>query len=220
MSHQSNPSYEENELESFGATPNYNRWILDGIRPHLSGDGIELGAEIGTMSQRIQPNLNTLDIVEPSEILIPKLRREFTPQPGIRNFQDTLESFTALRSPNAYYCAVMVNMLEHIEEKSAIEGEMFRLLHAGGNRLVFVPTMKFLFGDLDRRFSYFFCYFDLRGVLPWWLINTIYGVTEYNPRLTKTYDDCGDRAIRAPGSEIPPPIGKNPLLIARQAKDR
>ena len=85
---------------------------------------------------------------------------------------------------------------------------------------VFVPAIKFLFSDLDRRYGQFCHYFDLFGMLPWWLINTIYGLTEYNPRLTKTYDACGVPAIRAAEAEIPPPTRKNLLLIARWAKDR
>lgn len=241
MTQPSNPLYEGHELESLGEAPNYYRWILDGFLPHLSGDGVEFGAGIGTMSRRIRPHLDTLDIVEPSENLIPGLHGDFGAQTGTRIFHETLESFAARQPSNAYDCVVMVNVLEHFEEDAGIAVEMFRILRHGGCWLVFVPAMAFLFSDLDRRFGHFrrysrqglgtlarlagfdvvgLRYFDLLGVLPWWLINTVGGATELNPRLTRIYDACGVPLTRAIEAIIPPPIGKNLVLVARRPKDR
>jgi len=41
-----------------------------------------------------------------------------------------------------------------------------------------------------------------------------------NPRLTRIYDACGVPLTRAIEAIIPPPIGKNLVLIARRPKDR
>lgn len=193
------------------------------------------------MSRRIRPHLSSLDIVEPSENLMPELDREFGAQTGTRIFHETLESFAARQPSQAYDCAVMVNVLEHIEEDAEIAVEIFRLLRDGGHWLVFVPAMGFLFSDLDRRFGHFrrysraglgtlarragfdvvgLRYFELLGVSPWWLINTVGGATEMNPRLTRIYDACGVPLTRAVEAVIPPPIGKNLVLIARRPKDR
>ena len=155
MTQQSNLHYEGHELESLGEAPNYYRWILDGFLPHLSGDGVEFGAGIGTMSRRIRPYLNALDIVEPSKNLIPELHREFSAQPKTRVFQETLESFVERQPPDTYDCAVMVNVLEHIEEDGAIADEIFHILRDGGHWLVFVPAVGFLYSDLDRRVGHF-----------------------------------------------------------------
>ena len=97
--------------------------------------------------------------------------------------------------------------------------------------------MGFLFSDLDRRFGHFrrysgrglqdfarragfdvvgLHYFELLGVLPWWLINTVGGATEMNSHVIRIHDACRVPVTRAIEAVVRPPIGKNLILVARR----
>jgi len=107
----------------------------------------------------------------------------------------------------------------------------------GGHLLLFVPALQFLFSELDRQFGHFrryrrselrakvgdagfeiglACYFDILGVAPWWLLNTVGGKTDFNPKMVRLYDAVGVPLTRLAERLLSPPFGKNVLLVARR----
>ena len=131
----------------------------------------------------------------------------------------------------------MVNVLEHIEDDGAALAELYRVLKPGGRLLLFVPALKFLFSELDRLHGHYrryhlaslkslvekngfglryHRYFDLTGVLPWWLINTLGRRTTFNPKIARIYDLYAVPVTRAIENWISPPFGKNIILVAER----
>ena len=59
-------------------------------------------------------------------------------------------------------------------------------------------------------------YFDVLGVVPWWVVYTLGRKTRFNPGMSRLYDRLLVPVGRALESLFPPPLGKNVLLVAKK----
>ncbi|MBF0357594.1 MAG: methyltransferase [Magnetococcales bacterium] len=230
-------TYSGHEFESFANSPNYFNWIADVFRPHLSGDVTEIGAGAGTFSQRILPHANRLTLVEPSANLHPGLQAKFANQQKVTLLQSSIEEHLIEGDSQPQDAFVLVNVLEHIQDDDRAIMAMSDKLKVGGMLLVFVPALPFLFSKMDAGLGHYrryklsdlqkqvevanltvidIRYFDILGILPWWLINTLGKQTRFNPQMVGLYDKVGVPITRFMEGLVIPPIGKNIILIARK----
>jgi SAM-dependent methyltransferase len=230
-------TYSGHEFESFANSPNYFDWIADNFRPHLSGDITEIGAGAGTFSQRILPHANRLTLVEPSGNLHPALRAKFAKQQKVTLLKRSIEEHLIEGDSSPQDVFVLVNVLEHIRDDNRAVSAMVAKLKVGGMLLVFVPALPFLFSKMDADLGHYrryklsalqkqieavnltildIRYFDILGILPWWLINTLGKQTRFNPKMVSLYDNIGVPITRFMENLVIPPIGKNIILIARK----
>lgn len=215
--------------------PNYYGWIVDVFRPWLRGYTVEIGTGIGTVAQKILNHVQRLDLVEPSDNLKQFLPAVLTDDERVRIYTQTLEQRLSEMDVDTCDCVVMVNVLEHIEDdEAALEG-LRRVIKPGGHLLLFVPALEILYSDLDRLHGHYrryhrralshllmtcgfrikyIRYFDIAGVLPWWLINTIGNKTDFDARMAAFYDRVAVPLTRFMERIIPPPFGKNLIVIA------
>lgn len=232
--------YQGSDLEALANLRRYQRWIVDAFRPYLGGEAVEFGSGTGSISELLIPLVERLDLVEPSPNLGRRLDQRFAGNPAVEVHRQTLEAWVAGAPERSCDSAVLVNVLEHIEDDRAALGHLRRILRPGGHLLLMVPALKFLFSDLDvfyghhRRYNLKELrrrvgdagleivdgrYFDLAGILPWWILNTVMGKTTFNPRLMTVYDTLVVPVTRAVESVVRPPLGKNVILIARRGDD-
>lgn len=230
-------AYAGRDLEALAELPNYHRWILGRFAPYLRGAGIELGAGIGTISEKIRPSLDTLEVVEPSANLVPHLRGRFAGDGGVTVTETSLEDRLASAAAASFDTAVMVNVLEHIEDDGEALSGLFRILRPGGHLLLFVPAMPALYSAFDREVGHFrryrraelgqrlsaaafrvvdLRYMDTLGIVPWWLVNTIGGRKDIDPRMAGLYDRIGVPVTRAVEGLVTPPCGKNLIAVAER----
>ena len=229
--------YEGADLEALATLRRYRRWILDTFTPYLGGRTVEFGAGIGNVAEGLRPHVAHLDLVEPSANLIGRLADRFANDGAVAVHNVTLEDFSATVDDGAYRAVVLVNVLEHIEDDAAALDDLHRMLEPGGHLLLFVPALRFLFSDLDRLVGHFrrytrtelthrvagagfdirVCrYFDLLGIAPWYLMNTLLGATTFDPRLAGLYDAVGVPVTRFIEGLARPPVGKSLILVARR----
>jgi len=229
--------YEGADLEALLVLENYAQWIVDCFRPHLSGRVIEFGAGLGTISHRLRPHVATLDLVEPSSTLIAPLRDRFADDDAVSVVHDTLENQVGRQADGSLDAVIMVNVLEHIEDDAGALREFQRMLSPGGHLLIFVPALSALFSELDRIHGHYrryhraplrrlveaagfdivrLDYFDFVGMFAWFLMNRALGKTEFDERLVRLYDRVVVPVMRPLEGLIPPPLGKNLLLVARR----
>jgi len=229
--------YEGRDLEVLADLPNYYDWIVDTFRPWLTGYTMEIGAGIGTISKRLAKHVEHLDIVEPSAHLAPMFPKALADNPDISFYFETLEKRLPQLANDTCDTVVMVNVLEHIEDDGAAVDELARVLKPGGHLLLFVPALQFLFSDLDALHGHYRRYhlgqltrllrrrgfririnryFDLAGILPWWLINTIGGKTDFDPKMVKIYDRLVIPMSRLFERWIKPPVGRNIIIVAER----
>ena len=233
-------TYEGADLEALASLKRYQSWIVETFQPYLSGRTIEFGAGIGNISVRLTEHVAHLDLVEPSANLAVPLAERFAGDKNVAVFSQPLEARLPEIADQTYDCVVLVNVLEHIEDDAAALAGFWRILKPGGHLLLFVPAMKFLYSDLDAAVGHFrryqrpqldervaqagfnivrSRYFDIIGVAPWWLLNTVMGSTGFNPLLVGIYDALFTPLTRGLESLVAPPFGKNILLVARRPEN-
>jgi len=233
----STESYKGQHLEAAAELKNYYQWIVGAVRSYLGGHGTEYGAGIGTVSALMRPSMQHLELVEPSPSRGAALSRRFDGDPCVTIVVDTLEGHLPGAMDKSRDTLVLINVLEHIEDDDGALAQFHRVLKPGGHLVLFVPALSFLFSDLDALARHYrryhlkpmrrqveavgleICvarYMDVLGILPWWLVNTVGGKRELDARMTRLYDRIGIPVTRALERLIPPPVGKNILMVANR----
>ncbi len=218
--------------------PNYYRWIVAHFEAHLGNHVVEFGAGRGAISKLLLSHAERLDLVEPSTNLVETLNKRFAGSDGVTVRMSTIEKYLDGETETRPDSAVLVNVLEHIEDDLAALKGLRGRLKKGGKLLLFVPATPFLFSKLDEEFGHYRrytlsslkgCvesagyavltarYMDFLGMVPWWLVNTVGGRTDFDPRMVRLYDTIGMPVTRLIEGFVRIPIGKNLLLIAENS---
>jgi SAM-dependent methyltransferase len=227
--------YDGHDLEALSVLENYQRWICERLLPYLGDHAVEFGAGLGAMSQQLLDRAQRLDLVEPSVNLLPRLKTRFADDPRVNVFADTVATYSSRCTPESRDSVVLINVLEHIEDDREAMRDLARIVRPGGHALIYVPALPVLYSALDSQLGHFrrytrtalasaveatpwqiveMSYFDLLGVVPWWIINTVGGKCDFNPRMAKIYDRVCVPVTRTLETVVAPPFGKNLLLVA------
>jgi SAM-dependent methyltransferase len=235
-------SYEGNDLESMSFALNYHRWILELFAPYLGSRLVEVGAGTGSFSELIlERKPESLTLVEPSRAMHAILdgrAREWATRADVetRNgvFAVVADEVCVRRRPDSI---IYVNVLEHVHDDEAELRAVNRTLGRGGRVFIFVPAFKWLYGGFDRRVAHLrrytrpelemkcvaagfkvlkSVYFDFPGIAPWWVKYCLLKSDEMEPGLVKLYDRCVVPFVKVAERIVPPPLGKNILLVAEK----
>ena len=226
------------QFDAVAGMVNYYTWIAEHFAPYLGSHCVEFGAGIGTLAGHILPRVDKLDLVEYVSVFADKLQTRFDKEDRVRIHTRGVETCQDDFQKGSIDSAIMVNVLEHIEDDTTTLIDIAEILKPGGHILLFVPAMQFLFSELDRREGHFrryhldaLCqkvsasgydivdarYSDILGVLPWWFLNTLCGLTDINPTLARIYDQVGVPVTRGLENFVRPPFGKSLFLIAAKS---
>lgn len=237
---QADADYPDSDLETLAGLPRYHDWIVEQFGHHLRGRVAEVGAGLGTVAERLLPHAEALDLIEPSANLVERLRAKFAGRDRVRIIPESVEAWLGSGISRRYDAIVMVNVLEHIEDDGRALDGLREALAPGGKLIVFVPALPFLYSKLDRVSGHYrrytrrglvsrargaglgvvaARYMDFVGILPWWLMNTVMGKTALNPTAVRIYDTLFVPFSRIAEKMVPPPVGKNVLLIAERPMD-
>jgi SAM-dependent methyltransferase len=233
-------SYYGKDLEAMAFAQNYHQWIFDAFSPYLGDVAAEVGAGTGNFSRLIVNSpVKRFVAFEPSENMYPLLVDRFRNDARIEIINDFLcngyEKLTSVLDAILY-----VDVLEHIEEDEKELAIAWQTLKPGGNLLVFVPALPWLYSELDRKIGHYRRYrkeglislvrasgfepvkvkfFDFLGIIPWYIFYVLLkkNITGNNVAL---YDRFIVPVMRKIESTLDPPVGKNLLLIARKVLHR
>jgi SAM-dependent methyltransferase len=236
-------TYEGRDLEAMSFARNYHRWILQLFAPYLGRRLVEVGAGSGSFSELLlELPFDSLSLVEPSREMYGLLTRhlETFPQgakvkPYNAVFRQVAEDIKVEQRPDS---VIYINVLEHIADD---EGELRAIREAlapGGRVLIFVPAMRWLYGSFDRLIQHqrrytknelegkceaagfrvrLSRYFDLAGVLPWWVKYRLFKSEAMEPGAVAFYDRFVVPVAKVAEGILPPPVGKNIILVAEKA---
>jgi SAM-dependent methyltransferase len=235
-------AYAGRDLESMSLAHNYHRWILDLFAPHLGRRVVEVGAGAGSFSELLlarEPE--SLTLVEPDagmhRLLVSRVGALPT-RARVRVFNDTFANVARrVAEEERPDSVVYVNVLEHVREDEAELRLAAGALPVGGRVFLFVPAFQWLYGSFDRQVGHQrrytraeleakcaraglrvlkSVYFDAAGVLPWWLKYRVLRSEKMEPAAVRFYDEFCVPVVRRVEALVPPPVGKNVLLVAEK----
>src|SRR5213596_1469815 len=180
-------------LERMAAAPRYNRWMFDRLRPWVGRRVLEIGAGIGNMSAFLVDRERVV-LTDTERYYLDRLRQRFAGRPHVSVAELRLPAVSPALVAERLDTVVCLNVLEHIEDDRASLRAMHDLLQPGGRLVLLVPALPALYGTLDEALGHFrryrppelaakftdagfrlahVEYFNLAGVLGWWLIGRV-----------------------------------------------
>lgn len=223
------------DLEAMSFAINYHRWLLAEFLPYIGSSVAEVGAGAGNFSSLIlKANIKSLMAFEPSINMYPLLQEALRTDKrakainGFFGKEATGECFDSI---------VYINVLEHIEDDASELAKVRDALTPEGHLLIFVPALPWLYSGLDRQVGHFrrytkknliervqragfsivkARYFDMAGIVPWFINFTLLN-NSISGESVSMYDRLIVPVMRVLEGFVPPPIGKNVLVVARKA---
>lgn len=225
---------EDFEFAALSEAVNYRNGIVREFAPFLTGRVLEIGAGVGQTSEAILqlPGINELVGVEPD----PRFQEGFRQRlPDVRLVAGTCGDLAAAEE---FHAAVMVNVLEHIEDDCAeLSALHARLRQTRGHLCILVPARPELYSRLDAHFGHFrrytrsdlrtklvdagfslvrLHYFNFIGYLAWGVRHRILGSMSFDPLQVRAFDRAIFPVAHAFESKFfRPPIGQSVLAIAQ-----
>jgi 2-polyprenyl-3-methyl-5-hydroxy-6-metoxy-1,4-benzoquinol methylase len=172
----------------------YHRWIIEKMKPFLTGNILETGAGIGNLTGWLlrQGRVLATDV---REDYLNVLREKYRDHPNLVGtlIWDVREGFPGTREAS-FQTIVCSNVLEHVEKDDLVLTHFYRLLPPGGRLILLVPALKVLYNHLDKGLGHYrrygkrellkkmthrgftiryFTYFNLFGILGWYLNGTV-----------------------------------------------
>jgi SAM-dependent methyltransferase len=199
------------DLENLRAARRLGDWMYEQFEPYVGPTTVEVGAGIGTFSERLarHPAVRDLLLVEPEPLCAEVLAREFENDPRVTVSREMLPHSRALdeRAGRTDFLLCQ-NVLEHIYEEAPAMAAMASALRPGGRLTVLVPAHPRLYGRLDRLYGHHRRYtrehlrdvvlsagleidelysFNLLGVPGWW-VNRFRRSPQISRRALRVYE--------------------------------
>ena len=217
-------------LDNLDAATNYADWIVSLMAPHLSGRILEVGAGHGTFTDRLA-RYGPVTATELSERAVALLQARYAHS----------ERVTVLHADevkeSTFDTAVMVNVLEHIDDDVAALRSLRDDLRPGGHVLIYSPAFNALYSRFDaavghhRRYTKASLvramddadldvvearYVNAPGALAWYVVATRLGRRPTEGWSTRLYDRAAVPVARRLEQWITPPFGQSLLVVARR----
>jgi SAM-dependent methyltransferase len=222
-------------LDSLDEATNYANWIFELLEPYLGAHVLEVGAGHGTFTARLARE-RTVVATELSPRSIAELRDRF------RSRSDVVVLATDVpgaASDGPYDAAVLINVLEHIDDDAAALRELASMLRPGGRLILWVPAFESLYSDFDRRIGHYRRYRlgDLRsklstagfevaelryvnsvGAVAWWVFARRLRRNPTSPGSAKLFDRVAVPVVRRLEGKLKPPFGQSVFAVGVRAR--
>jgi SAM-dependent methyltransferase len=181
-------------LERLAAdAPRYNRWLTARVAPWVGRRVLEVGAGIGNMAEFFLDR-ERLVLAEPEAEYRDRLAARFAGRPHVSVVPLRLPEVDQGLAAERLDTLICLNVLEHVEADEAALAAMRGLLQSGGRLVLLVPALPFIYGTLDAALGHYrryaatelrskiaaaglrllhIEYFNLGGVLGWWLTGRV-----------------------------------------------
>jgi SAM-dependent methyltransferase len=229
-------AYVGTELSALVEAQNYYRWVIGRFAPFIGNRVIEIGAGMGTFSRSLltHTTVSELIMVEPGENLFPLLQKRFAGEPRVTIIHGYFQDLDPSVSADS---VVLVNVLEHVAEDAALLNDVHEVLTPDGTLLLLVPALSLIYGSLDVAFGHYrryskpsladklqeagfqilsLSYFNLPGILGWFLTGRVLRRRTLKPRHVRLYDRWIVPWLSRLEGRWAPPFGQSLIAIARK----
>jgi len=220
-------------LDSLEDAHNYRRWILDLASRAISGRVLEVGAGRGTFTADLAAGASVV-AVERDPAFLPLLNAVAHRVGSVCVIAGTLD---AVDTDESFDGALMINVLEHIEDDAAALRQVFELLRPGGHFFVWVPAFEVLMSRFDRSIGHHrryrlrplrslaidagfevidARYVNLPGWFSWMIIARILRRPPTSGALVKAFDRRVVPVVRAFERRVRVPFGQSVMILVRR----
>lgn len=217
-------------FDMLSAAHNYRGWIVSQIAPALGGHALEFGCGVGSLTAEIARHVERLHAVDIDPRAIEVARERLA---GCPNVRVDLADATAFDGEGGYDSVVMLDVLEHIADDSAMLSRIAGLLRPGGKVVLKVPAHAVLYGAMDRAVGHHRRYgraglrevLETAGFVPrriwafnaaampgWWWHGRVMG-RAVAPKADVARFDRLVPALRRLEAVLPPPVGLSYFAI-------
>ena len=143
-------------LEVFADTPRINRWIYSKLAADVHGDVLEIGSGIGNLSAHIVASATAVVLSDMEPHCLKALSTRFANDAHVSVARYNLDGEPPPEIARRRFDAIVaVNVIEHVEDDSALVARLAALLKPGGKLLIYVPACPFAYGTLDRALGHY-----------------------------------------------------------------
>jgi SAM-dependent methyltransferase len=220
-------------LDMLDDAVNYLDWIVDLARPYLDGRILEVGSGHGTFTSELA-EIGQVHAIEPSAHACGLLRDRYGTDVRVAITEGTVDQ---LATGATYGSAIMINVLEHIEDHQGALRQIYARLRPGGHVVVWVPAYNFLYSDFDRKLGHYrryrrrgleqtvmdagflvvtSRYVNLPGWFSWLVLTRLLRLEPTAGPMVRIFDRFVVPVVRAVESRITPPFGQSVLIAARK----
>lgn len=139
-------------LDNLDGADNYAAWIFEQVEPHLGEEVLEVGAGHGTFTGLLSARSARVAATEVSERCVTILRSRFG---GDRRVTVVPGSAAEAADLLPFDSAVLINVLEHIEDDEGVLRQLSATLRPGGRVILWVPAFTLLYSDFDRKIGHY-----------------------------------------------------------------
>ncbi len=157
------------ELSIFALAVNWKRYYSAHIRPHLSGDVLEVGAGLGANTRFLKSqDLSSWTCLEPDPALAGTMRAAFLQDSRLADCVVETKTTRSLSNDRRFDAILYLDVLEHIEDDRAELDRAARLLRLRGKLVVLAPAHQWLFTAFDSAIGHYRRYDrrSLRALTP------------------------------------------------------
>jgi|LSQX01.2.fsa_nt_gb 2-polyprenyl-3-methyl-5-hydroxy-6-metoxy-1,4-benzoquinol methylase len=154
-----NSKYGTDTLEVISGANRFNRWMYETIKPHCSGEILEIGSGIGNISQFFIKEGADISLSDIENSYFPRLKQKFGEFPNLKsmhrlNFSDKNLEKNFPELLNRFDTIFALNVVEHIpDDVQAMENAM-KMLKPGGKIVILVPAIQWLYNEFDRQLEH------------------------------------------------------------------
>lgn len=139
-------------FRTFALAYSYNKWIYALLLPYLGKNILEVGCGLGNITQYLvqipECKLTCIDI---SSFFIEHLKIDY---PDVKIFNYDITDYRVINMEK-FDTILCINVLEHIKEDKVALKNMYDLLVPNGHLQLFVPSISWLYGNLDKKVGHY-----------------------------------------------------------------
>ncbi len=141
-------------LEVISDAGKFNRWMFETIKPHCSGNILEIGSGIGNISKFFLEENFDISLSDLSDNYFKILNGKFSDYKSLKDIftLDFAEKELETRYPHLigkFDTVFALNVLEHVPDHKQAIKNCYSLLKPGGKLVILVPAFQRLFNKFD-----------------------------------------------------------------------
>jgi len=129
--------------------PNYTRWIVNQVRPHIGRRLLDVGCSTGNVTRHFVDRELVIG-VDPNPHALAQARASWAGRPNVQLHELSVPSPDLARFEGLSIDSVTcINVIEHVEDDATALRQMAQVLQPGGRLCLLAPAHPWLYGSMD-----------------------------------------------------------------------